>query len=531
MTEPAAPLPTFLIIGAQKSATRWLRMNLGQHPDVFTAGVELSFFNSNGKYRQGADYYRSMFEGWSGEPIVGEATPGYMFWRHRPERVAERIKETIPDVRLIALLRDPIERANSAMIHHTRRHRLRKGAKLLSLTRGRDPLEDRLCLVTGGWYAASLEPYRDLFGDQLMIVLHDDVREDPRWVYERSLAHIGASTDFVSPELSEVVFSNQERQPGVNSTTVPDEERKLIWPLFAEDVARLEWMTGRRLARWDPTDETREVATAPPDIAGLLDAVISAVVDMAGAIRIEQLDQPVDAGGAADAGDAVDDEADADIDHDTDHDTDDGADEQTVRDLLIEMTSLLLDRARRIGSPDAVVPDVLAEPGSDPVRALRTAGEILRAALVDPTRWTARPHGEIAAIPVRFRVATTAITELLHALDLARATGLELVLPDELARPLADFAAEQIRLSPSGAERMAQPLPVPDGASPLTRLFALIGREYPEGAAEPAVADTEASTATRPDEGENGAEDENEAEDVGILVALDDAPEPVESEL
>ena len=85
--EPLAPpLPTFLIIGAQKSATRWLRLNLGLHPAVFTASREIEFFNNRDRYEdQGASWYREQFEGWDGEAIVGEATPGYMFWRHHPD--------------------------------------------------------------------------------------------------------------------------------------------------------------------------------------------------------------------------------------------------------------------------------------------------------------------------------------------------------------------------------------------------------------------------------------------------------------
>src|SRR5262245_20945189 len=42
----AAPLPNFLIIGAQKSATRWLRSNLAQHPEIYAAPTELSYFNN-----------------------------------------------------------------------------------------------------------------------------------------------------------------------------------------------------------------------------------------------------------------------------------------------------------------------------------------------------------------------------------------------------------------------------------------------------------------------------------------------------
>src|SRR5690349_3233083 len=118
MYSAVLPIPTFLIIGAQKSATRWLRMNLGEHPDVFAASREIEFFNSKRFERDGVDWYRAQFDGWSGERIVGDATPGYMFWRHRPDVMAERMHETVPDVRLIAILRNPVDRAHSAVLHH-----------------------------------------------------------------------------------------------------------------------------------------------------------------------------------------------------------------------------------------------------------------------------------------------------------------------------------------------------------------------------------------------------------------------------
>jgi hypothetical protein len=68
---PEGSVPTFLIIGAQKSATRWLRHNLGLHPEAYTAPRELGFFNYNRRFDGlGLDWYRSQFEGWNGEPIV-----------------------------------------------------------------------------------------------------------------------------------------------------------------------------------------------------------------------------------------------------------------------------------------------------------------------------------------------------------------------------------------------------------------------------------------------------------------------------
>ena len=86
MTSPTPPLPTFVIIGAQKSATRWLRSNLGKHPDIFTPASEPSLLQL--PLPAGPRLLLRPVRGMGGEPIVGEATPGYMMWRHKPSRVA-----------------------------------------------------------------------------------------------------------------------------------------------------------------------------------------------------------------------------------------------------------------------------------------------------------------------------------------------------------------------------------------------------------------------------------------------------------
>jgi hypothetical protein len=250
----APPLPTFLIIGAQKSATRWLRLNLGLHPAVFTAARELEFFNNGPRYRdEGTDWYRAQFDGWAGEAIIGEATPGYMFWRHRPAVVSERIEETLPDIRLIATLRNPIDRAQSAMVHHIEYGALPRDSVLVDLVKTTPPEKDRLGIIAGGWYAASLEPYYQRFGDRLLVVLHDDVDDDARGVYDSALRHVGASTDFVPPEFERVRFSLQQNassEPGRRPLTLA--ERRELWEYFAADVAQLEQLIGRDLSFWDP---------------------------------------------------------------------------------------------------------------------------------------------------------------------------------------------------------------------------------------------------------------------------------------
>jgi len=244
-----APLPTFLIIGAQKSATRWLRRNLGRHPDVFAAEYELSFFDGR-RWDLGVDWYRAQFAGWSGEPVVGESTPGYMVGRTGPDEVARRIDETLPGVQLLAILRNPVDRATSALVHHVRRERIRPDVRLVDVLRARPVEEDPLALVAAGRYAACLEPFRARVGDRLLVLLHDDVAVDPVHVYERARAHVGAAAGFVPPELDEVVYSNQA-DAGERYALTPD-ERAELFEYFRDDVAELERAFGLDCSRWRP---------------------------------------------------------------------------------------------------------------------------------------------------------------------------------------------------------------------------------------------------------------------------------------
>lgn len=260
------PLPTFLIIGAQKSATRWLRRHLGEHPEIFTAGKELRFFNG-GRFEKGLDSYRESFEGWNGEPIVGEATPSYMMWRENPARIAERIDESVPDVRLFALLRNPIDRTYSAFIHHIRAERIPVDAELIEQVRSVPPEEDRLGLIAGGWYAGSLAPYFDRFGDRLLVFLHDEVEREPERVYERALEHVGASQGFVPPQLGRFRYSGKIDEGssysagGGRRRDLTFEERAEIYEYFRTDIGRLEGLLGRDLGLWRPS-------TGSPDEGG-----------------------------------------------------------------------------------------------------------------------------------------------------------------------------------------------------------------------------------------------------------------------
>jgi hypothetical protein len=108
----AGALPDFLIIGAQKGGTSFLYHLLTQHPLVEPANrKEVHFFD--GMYGLGAEWYRWCFpqpkEIDGQKTISGEATPSYLYYPAVPKRVAE----TVPQAKLIVVLRDPIDRAYS----------------------------------------------------------------------------------------------------------------------------------------------------------------------------------------------------------------------------------------------------------------------------------------------------------------------------------------------------------------------------------------------------------------------------------
>jgi hypothetical protein len=266
--EGRPPLPNFLIIGAQKSGTRWLRSNLGEHPEILAVDEELWFFNDARKQysTKGVDWYREQFAAWRDEPFLGEASPGYMMLRHDPSVVAGRIHEVIPDVRLFAVLRNPIDRAYSAMVHHTVNGRIPQRSNLLDLVRSPSKNDAVQSLVDGGLYAASLTPYVERFGDQLTVFLHDDVNNEPQRVYAAAVAHLGADPGFVPPGLGEVRFSNQQTR----LTSPRTWKRSRFWPTakppaklrpadrvalyeyFRDDVDALERLLDIDLSRWDP---------------------------------------------------------------------------------------------------------------------------------------------------------------------------------------------------------------------------------------------------------------------------------------
>ncbi len=202
--------PDFLIVGAQRCGTTSLFRALIAHPDVtpplFHKGVH--YFDVN--YNRGQNWYIGHFPlrhrprlGRLGPTRTGEASPYYL---HHP-LVPERIAADLPDVRLIVLLRDPVERAYSA-----HRHELLRGFETEDFERALDLEPQRLvgeeerlredsgyrsiahqhhAYVGRGEYATQLQRLFTFVGRERVLVLDSDVLfQNPEPSYTRVLSFL-----------------------------------------------------------------------------------------------------------------------------------------------------------------------------------------------------------------------------------------------------------------------------------------------------------------------------------------------------
>ena len=192
------PKPTFLIIGAQKCGTDALYHALQQHPDIaMSPNKEPFFFLMDGRlpdYRlPGLRYvnrlvydweaYQQLFADAEGKRAIGEASAIYLS-SYFPEKTAARIRDRIPDAKLIALVRQPAERAYSAYNFYRARdfESLASFAEALAAEPTRIEANDTpdFRYRMNGFYDANLKPYYDMFPrEQIRVYLFEEWNADP----------------------------------------------------------------------------------------------------------------------------------------------------------------------------------------------------------------------------------------------------------------------------------------------------------------------------------------------------------------
>lgn len=182
--------PNFLVIGAGKCGTTTLCGALARHPDVFVCTPkEPNFLAYEDIYARGWDWYESLFEAGRGAHARGEGSVAYTAPSYEA-RVIERIKTHLPDVKLLYIVRSPLERIVSAYreLHSNGPER---GQHIpYSLRAAMDTAFDEL--LAESMYTERLSRYQQHFpAGQIRVVFLEDLKRDPEGELRRCLEFIG----------------------------------------------------------------------------------------------------------------------------------------------------------------------------------------------------------------------------------------------------------------------------------------------------------------------------------------------------
>lgn len=299
-------MPNFLIIGTAKAGTTALYSYLNQHPQIYMSpekephffafeGERLNFGGIAGDRAwlnraaiTDLETYRKQFQRVSKQIAIGEASTLYLYI----PKAAERIKYYVPEAKLIAILRNPVERAYSAFLFQIR-------DDLEPITDFAQALQEEKIRITKNWvpiyyyqqmgfYYTQVKRYFDMFSrDQIRIYLYEDLSSDPMSILQDTFQFLGVDHKFVpdvslrhnvsgipknkilnsfllkphpiksilKPFLPEglrrtLIVSLKNRRSLDKPPPLPIELRRQLIEVYREDILKLQDIIQRDLSRW-----------------------------------------------------------------------------------------------------------------------------------------------------------------------------------------------------------------------------------------------------------------------------------------
>jgi len=247
---PRPILPDFIIIGAPKCGTSWLRDVLDQHPEVISVRGEIEYFSSHSFYP--VEWYSEQFARRLASVkkvrsmtscALGEKSAHYC---SLPLEQIKRIRDLLPDVRLILMTRDPVERHWA----HTKRYFSKRQLSDPETVVLRLPRSTLLKFFEHqrpvGEFSKIIANWRSVFpAEQLLVVSQEKTLEAPEASYKAVLKHIGVSTDYDAADIS-MLMEKKNQGPKVD---MPDDIAEILKSLFAAERQWLwEFFDGRSFA-------------------------------------------------------------------------------------------------------------------------------------------------------------------------------------------------------------------------------------------------------------------------------------------
>ncbi len=191
----------FIGIGAQKSGTSWAYTCLYEHPQICAPIKEIHFF-SRPRFEKGKAWYESHFNKCEQGKLRGEFSTSYLY----SVEAAERIHDYYPNAKVIAILRNPIDRAYSQYRNAIKAGEIKETETFESYYGHEESV------LAQGRYAEQLKRYYALFPkEQILVLIYEDIRKDPVAFMRRIYEFLGIDTNFVSSMVNDEI--NVARTP------------------------------------------------------------------------------------------------------------------------------------------------------------------------------------------------------------------------------------------------------------------------------------------------------------------------------
>lgn len=232
-----AKKPDFIIIGAMKCATSTLHTQLALQPGIFmSTPKEPNFFSDDDQYAKGINEYLSLFGSASESDLCGESSTHYTKLPDYP-RCVERLTGHLPDIKLIYVMRHPIDRLVSHYIHQWS-----QGAFSCDINHAVSQYPE---LVSYSCYSKQLEPYIQAYGkNKILPIFFEAVKSNPQRELEKIAQFIGYQKPVIwTQELAKQNASNERIKQFVGYEFLIDSEimtllRRSLIPPFLRNLVK-----------------------------------------------------------------------------------------------------------------------------------------------------------------------------------------------------------------------------------------------------------------------------------------------------
>ena len=207
------PPPSFVVAGTQKAATTWLYECLHEHPQIFVPETkELHFFCDKAdcpksRHAHGIEWYTSLFPDDARYSASGELSIDYMCYDY----VAGRLYALNPRLKVIFILRNPVDRAYSAYWMN-RRYKP-------DLAAFGDFIQPEHDFVARGFYCRQIERYLEVFPRaQIKIMIYEDLVRDPKGCLVEIFRFLDADPDFEPASMRQIIAETKVMSPNLGRT-------------------------------------------------------------------------------------------------------------------------------------------------------------------------------------------------------------------------------------------------------------------------------------------------------------------------